>query len=314
MRLNILLVVVMMTGCPRPPGQDESSGASPQPTERERPRLAHPAGGSCAGRDDCASDQVCVDTRCRYRKTSVAGEAFAEAAHAQRLAGDIETALRSYDLAEEAFEQADAPVPADVLCGAALVAFARTSEAAEREQAAKRAWACFRGSLPGDPARAEVLAVVSRLRYAGLDVAAFDAREEPERFFTEQTSRPTVDAIEISLSLEEAREPGFEAVARALESDAARRLLADCFLQDWEESHEDSVRASALLQFDTRMRDMGEYEVHVGAPSVSPTSLAQPRFESCASTALSGLLRENPMRLAESASWKVPFEVRAHLR
>ena len=77
-----------------------------------------------------------------------------------------------------------------------------------REEAARRADRCFRASLPGDPSRARTLEALGRLRHDGLALAAFDADEAPERFFTEQQGRPGVEAVLVEHALPEGDLPG----------------------------------------------------------------------------------------------------------
>jgi hypothetical protein len=178
----------------------------------------------------------------------------------------------------------------------------------------RRADACFRGSLPTDALRADVLASVSRLRYDGLDMALFDRAEPPERFFTREPSRPTVDAIEIALDLPDRDSAGYADVGEQLRGEAARRAIADCFVQDWEIHHQRSVHASLVLAFETRMRDMGDYDVFEPVLEVRATSLAQDGFEPCTAAALTEAMR-GALRIGRSVSaWQAPFDVGARLQ
>ena len=55
-------------------GEAPGTAAAPSDTDTDTtPAKRPPTGTSCAGRDDCPSDQVCVDRSCRYRTTSIAG-------------------------------------------------------------------------------------------------------------------------------------------------------------------------------------------------------------------------------------------------
>src|SRR5690606_7545352 len=142
-----------------------------------------------------------------------------------------------------------------------------------------------------------VLRAVGRLRYDGLALSSFDATEPPERFFTEEPSRPTVDAVELGLSMPDASEPGYEEVREVLRSEAATRIVADCFIQDWELRHQRSARASLLLKLETRMRDMGLYDVYEGTLSVEKTSLDVDGFEPCLATGLTAVLADSGVRV-----------------
>ncbi|MEM1417460.1 MAG: hypothetical protein AAGH15_21365 [Myxococcota bacterium] len=282
--------------------QLESSAAAPIP-----------AGATCIASGDCTEGQLCVDGRCTYRRTSVAAEVLASAGHAQREAGDADGALSSYEQAIEAYRRSQAPVPPEVLCGAALAALRTPGEAELRERAARRADACFRGSLPGAPLRAEVLRALGRMRYDGLSLRAFDGEAPAERFFTEAPSRPTSDAVTLVLDLPLTEERGFVAIAERLRGEEARAVMADCFIQDWELHHERAASASLLLKMSTRLRDMGTYDVYVPKVELVYEGVEVEGFAPCVAGALTAVLEEG-MRLGRSAAWQVPLQLSAGLK
>lgn len=277
------------------------------------PQMDQASGASCDGSAGCPRGQICVASACRHRRTSVRAEVLTSAADAQRLAGDAEGALASYEEAIGAYADAEAPVPADVACAAALVSLRFYDTPAQREHGARSADRCFRASLPGHPQRLEVLRAVGRLRYDGLSLVAFDQATPPERFFTEDPSRPTVDAVELSLALPDTDEPGYGPVRRSLLSEDATRIVADCFIQDWELRHQREARASLVLELETRMRDMGTHDVYEGTLTVEKTSLDEDGFETCLAAGLTAHLSESRARVGRSIRWQVPFDVAAQL-
>ncbi|MFW6067392.1 MAG: hypothetical protein ACOC97_03580 [Myxococcota bacterium] len=308
--LAVLAVAGLMAGCPQgpfPPGsEDDDETAVP---------ASLPAGASCAGVADCPSNQVCVEGRCRYAETSVAGEVLASAAAAQLEAGDFAGAVRTFDEAIDVYDQAQAPVPPAVLCGAAVAALQEGGSQGARERAARRADACLRGSLPGDPQRDQVLEGLTRLRYEGLDATLFDQPEPAERFFTKEPSRPTVDTIAIRFDLPDADEKGYDEAKEAIQSEEARRAIADCFLQDWDIRHERSVQGSFVLKMSAKMKDMGYYDVFEPEIEVTQTSLAQDGFDPCVAGALAGVVDGAlPKNVGRRVSWQHPFEVSARLQ
>jgi hypothetical protein len=290
-----------------------AQGPAAAESDAAEPPVELASGATCEGTPSCPRGQVCVGSLCRHRRTSVRAEALASAAEAQRVAGDAEGALRSYEEALTAYASAEVQPPADVACSSALLALRYYDTPEHRERGARFADRCFRASLPGHPQRIEVLRAVGRLRYDGLALSSFDATEPPERFFTEEPSRPTVDAVELGLSMPDASEPGYEEVREVLRSEAATRIVADCFIQDWELRHQRSARASLLLKLETRMRDMGLYDVYEGTLSVEKTSLDVDGFEPCLATGLTAVLADSGVRVGRSARWQIPFEVAAQL-
>lgn len=318
-RLPLLLLGLTLTaGCPpRPPGAAAGDAERPAaedpeaPSNRTLPGL--PSGTSCAGRGDCAGEQVCVDRVCRFRRTSVEGEILATAARAQLDTGDVSGAVRTYDQVLEAYERQGAPVPADILCGAAAAALSAAESSREREVAATRADACFRGSLPGSPSRLAVARTVGRLRYDGLDLSLFDRPEVAGRFFTEEPSRPTVDAVEIALELPDRDMAGYDQVKATLQSEDATRSIAGCFIRDWEGRHERSATAALTVDLTTHLRDMGDYDVYRGEVSLSATGGGEDGFETCVAQALTGLFERGP-RLSRSISWREEIEITTRLR
>lgn len=298
--LALSIAVVLGTpGCNR-----RSSILDPLPTGSSSPTIGPapalegagtghrpPAGTTCTGRGDCSSDQVCVDGRCRHRETSVAGEILAAAADAQVEAGEWAGALRAYDEAITAFETARAPVPGEILCRAASLTLRTARDAEGRERGARRADQCFRATLSGDPLRAEVSRALARLRFEGLDAALFDRADPAERFFTQEASRPTLDALAIDLVLPDGDESGLDSLRVALAGEAARLAIGECFEQDWEVRHERAASASLVVRYTTHMRDMVTYDIYEGELAFEPTTTAVDGFEPCVAHALTTVVR-----------------------
>lgn len=297
-------------------GQGQSP-ADPEET-RDEPGEAHAsaptsnaAGSTCGGRSDCAADQACVGQVCRYRRTSAAGEVLATAAEHQRESGDDHAAHETYALALAAYESAHAPVPPDVLCGAALAALALRESPDDRERGARTAHRCLHGALPGHAMRNEVVRALAGMRYEGLSLSALD-ESEPEAFFTEATSRPTVDAIDVTIVVSGgSAAAGYDQVEPKLTGEAARRGIAECFVQDWEERHVREARASLLLKLTTRLRDLGNFEIYMGRVEVQQTTERE-GFEGCVARVLSALVEDGP-RLNRAAIWQLPIDARARL-
>jgi len=275
-----------------------------------------PAGSTCV--DRCPSGQLCVEEHCRYRASSAAGEIQAAGAAAQLAVGDAAGALASYEQALAAFETAEVPVPPEVLCGAAKAALRVATDQELKEAAASRADACFRGSLVGDPLRVEVQAMISRLRFDGLDMAAFDADEPAPAFFTQPPSRPTLDAVDVALSIGDSEARGFAELSEKLRGEAAHAAIAGCFVEEWERTHERENRADLLLKFRTRLRDMGDYdlyqpelEVIAGAGEGADTADA---FSTCLAEDLATTLTEELANFRGNVSaWEEPFEISARV-
>lgn len=310
---TVAVVAVAGTACQRRGAGAPAATGTEAGGAAARPHGAGSAGTTCGGRDDCTSDQVCVDHQCRFRTTSVAGEILGAAAAAQLEAGDLAGAGRTFDQALAAYEAADAPVPPEILCGAASTAIRSATSAEAREEAAKRADACFRSSLPGQPARVDVARALARLRYDGLDLDRFDRDDRNARYFSKQPSRPTIDAIEIAIDVPERDHSGFAALAEALRGELAQRAIADCFVQFWELRHERQAQASLVLRYSTRLRDMGDYDVFEPEVEVTHSSMNQEGFDVCLAGALTGTLGPGP-RASRIVAWQEPFEVAARLQ
>lgn len=271
-----------------------------------------PAGTTCEGREDCPSDQVCVDHVCRYRETSIAGEILASAAEGQVVAGDFEGAIRTYDQAIEHFDTAHAPVPPEVLCASASLILRTARDAEARERGARRADACFRSSVPGGPGRNEVRRAVARLRFEGLDTALFDRTEPAERFFTQEPSRPTVDALAIDVQLPESEDPGADQVREQLAGEAAHRAIAECFVQDWELRHERSAEAHLVMRYSTRLHDMGTYDTYEPEIAIEQTTVAEDGFEPCVARSLATAI--TAPRGSRVVAWQTNLEITARVQ
>jgi hypothetical protein len=298
---------------------NQASQASLEPSEGERgqsptPRGAPtPAGSTCQSRDDCMSDQACVDGSCRYRITSRAGEVLAVGARGQMEAGDYDGALATFEEAVAAFQAQNAPLPPEVACGAAIAALEAAEDERTRERAAQNADRCFRNSLPGDRDRARVQAALARLRFDGLELTLFDRESAPAEFFTREPTRPTADAIQVSIDLPESEQRGFAQLREGLLAAPTREAIGACFVADWESRHERSVTASLVLEFASHMRDMGDYDLFEAVVAVSPASQPPSAFETCLAERMSAVLSADPRSSGGVTAWQEAFRVEVRL-
>jgi hypothetical protein len=272
-----------------------------------------PAGADCEATSDCRAEQTCVDGRCRPLRTTVEGELLAAAAAEQLAAGDARASYETYVTALRAYEQASVPIPPDVLCGSAEAALSCSREEVPRELAARRADACFRGSLPADPARARVLAKLAALRYEGLELAAFDQAEPPSQFFTAPRSRPDPGAVQVRIALEGTPGPGGDEIDQRLKAAPLAQAATACFLEDWELHHQRTVEARLDLEVSSRLRDMGEYDIYEAHVAVSRTGLGERGFSPCVARALESAFAES-FRMSRIVSWRARAVVRATSR
>lgn len=304
--LSSLLITLL--GC-----QDQFGLSMGEEAENSGTTSALPPGASCDRIEDCGSEQVCVDEVCRYQRTSVAGEILAAVALDQIEAGDAASALTSFQEALAAFEEAEAPVPPEVLCNAASTTLGTASDVQTREIGARLADGCFRNSLPGHPARGPVYEALATMRYDGLWPAAFDAAEPEERFFTAQPSRPSADSVQVDMAIPENTGPGYEEAAARFRSPELARVVADCFITDWESRHESSASAELKLSYRSRMRDMGDYDAYFGAVELEAGG-AGGAFETCVMSAVSANFSGEPTRARRSGSWEETIRISAQLR
>ncbi len=321
-----LLAALSVVGCqrrtqptPAPRGDqtndDVAQNAGSSSANRAQAARRPPAGATCSGRDDCTSDQVCVDSRCRYRDTSIAGEVLASAAEAQAESGDWNGALETYEQAFRAFESADAPMPAELACGAAELILRTATDAEGRERGARRADLCFRITVPGDPGRLAVRRALARLRYEGLEIALFDREDPAERFFTQDPSRPTVDAVQVDVQmpdLDPHEIASHTAIRERLRSEDGVRAIAECFIQDWDANHDRSTTADLRMAFTTRMRDMGSYDVYEPVVEIAQGGTAQDGFEPCLAGALPALF-DPENRSLRGEAWNQAVRITANL-
>ncbi len=277
---------------------------------------AVPAGTTCRSTFDCPEGQLCVGGACRYERTSIAGEVLATAARALAGQGDQAAAAKLYGEAIEAFATQQRPVPPSLLCEAAASALRAARSTDERERAAKRADDCFRNSLPGAPEREPVHQALTRLRYEGLELSHFDEASPAGRFFTREPERPTLDAVEVAIELPDVDAPGFDRVAEIFRSPEATRAVADCFVTDWERNHQRAARGALVVQLQSRLRDMGYYDVYEANVRVVPGGGDKAStFERCGAEALEKLLAERlKRRIGRVVSWKQVVEVSARLQ
>lgn len=305
------------TATPQPNTETPRAAAASAPTPRrgQTPRRL-PAGATCSGRDDCTSDQICVEHRCAYRTTSVAGEILAAAAEAQARAGNWDGAIESYDAAFREFEARGAPVPPEIACAAAELMLRTGTDPETRERGAQRADLCFRHTVPNHPARTEVRRALARLRFDGLELGRFDQEDPAARFFTQEPSRPTLESVVVDIEMPDLkpRQPAeHTAVRQLLQSETGTGAIAECFIQDWETNHRPSAEATVRLSFSTRLRDMGTHDVYEPQLDVVPMTTAEDGFEPCLARALPAIV-QLPKRSGRSESWDQTVRITAQVR
>ena len=304
------LVLLVAGGC-NGPAQTPHLGASPVSAQSESGAPVARPGTTCGGQLDCGEGLLCVEHHCRHAATSVAGEILASSAESLAQAGDWEGAIRAYGDAQHAYEAAHAPVPAEISCQHATLILSTATDTATREAGAHQADACFRASVPGFAPREEVRRAVARLRFQGLDVALFDQATPAERFFTQEQSPPTVDAVTATLEMPTEEQPNIGDLREQLAADMSKHAVAECFIQDWEVRHERDARASLVMRYATRMRDMGDYDSYVPELTVSHTELNDDGFGPCVARALTANL--TAPRSGRVVAWQITLDVAAHI-
>jgi len=306
------LLTLGLVGCDFHPGNRESDPVftSDEEGSATPPRIP---GATCGGPSDCASDQVCLEATCVGARTSVKAELLAAAAAQQTEAGDAAGAAASYQEAIEAYEAAEITPPGAVLCRAAQSILSVTQQAEGRERAARMADRCLRQTLPGDHLRGRVIAALGRMRYDGLNLAAFDLPEPPATFFTETPARPDPNRVRVTIEVAPLESSSFAPIITALEGEAAQAAAQDCFLQDWEVRHEQQAAASFQVRFSSRLRDMGSYDAYPAELELVQQSLAQEGFEPCLSRVLPAVV-ELPNSLGRVVSYETTMTVSATLQ
>ncbi len=313
---SLALAAVLLASCDRLAACEGLAGAgAPAAGETSAPTRSSgtPAGASCTASRDCAEGQACVGETCRATRTTVQGELLAASAAQQLAAGEFVEANETYVAALRAFEQANVPVPPAVLCGSAEAALGSPREAVPREIAARRAFACFRGSLPGDPARVRVLEKVAEVRHEGLDLAAFDEAETPTEFFTAPRRRPDPGAVRVHVELAGQPGAGSAEIDARLQSAPVAQAVVACFLADWELHHQRRVEATLPIRVSSRLRDMGSYDIYEASVSIDAGGPEERGFGPCTARALESIFAES-IRMARTVSWNASITVRASAR
>jgi hypothetical protein len=300
---------------PAQPAEETEPTTGDPEAQREAASRRPPAGASCAGSSDCSSGQQCVEHRCRYPRSSVRGEIMASAATLQSQAGDYDGALRSYEAVFEAFAEANAPIPPEIACHAAAMMLTSATDEETRERAAQRADLCFRSSVAGFPGRVAVREALARLRFEGLDLSHFDAAEPQDRFFTEEPSRPTVDAVQVSITLPELERPlaSYTQVGELLRSEDGTSAVAECFISDWDLRHNRSASAELIFRYTTVLRELPDYDIWIPTIEVQQSTTAQDGFEPCLAAAIPALL-EGIERAPRRETWSQPIRFEARVQ
>ncbi len=306
---SCLMAACLVAGCPT------------RETQRTEPTLETPvrarattavstAGATCRGRQDCAHDHNCVHEVCRHQRTNVRAEILIEAARGLLTAGDTRSAVEAFDEGFDAYDASDAPIPPEALCDGAIAALQVREGDQVREHAARLADRCLRESLPGDARRVQVLAGLARLRHDGIDLNLFDAPDPPDQYYTLEPTVPGADSVAVQLRFADGDEAGYAQTRELLGTEAANRVIADCFAQEWSQSHARSLDAALLLDMSTRLRDVGDTRLYVGRVRVLPS--AADSFSECTAGALNSLLAQS-IRLSRSAIWQQPLQIHARL-
>lgn len=270
-----------------------------------------PAGETCSSSKDCGSGRACVESRCQSLETSIAGELLAAAGRELYLAGDMRGAIDAYNDAFIAFERKGLVAPPDVLCEAAETAIAAGDAEIPRDQAARLVHECALSSLPFSKARTAALEALSRLRHDGLSLERLDRDAPADAYFTARPLRPTADSIAVSISINEANHQGYAEVRERLESGPLRAAAVDCFIQAWELTQAKAAEANIEVNFRSRLRDMGSYDIYEGRAEV--TELPGEGFGPCVARVVGASLGES-IRVRRTLSWTMPIHVSASIQ
>lgn len=270
-----------------------------------------PAGETCSSSADCGQDRACVESRCQTLETSIAGELLAAAGRELYLAGDMRGAIDAYNESFISFERKGLIAPPDILCEAAETAIAAGDAEIPRDQAARLVHECALASLPFSKARTAALEALSRLRHDGLSLERLDRDAPADAYFTNRPARPSPETVAVSISINDSKDQGYSDVRERLEGGPLRVAAVDCFLQAWELTQARAAEAVIEVNFRSRLRDMGSYDIYEGTPTVAE----QPGegFGPCVARVVEANLGDS-VRVRRTLSWTMPIHVSASIQ
>jgi hypothetical protein len=266
---------------------------------------------------DCGRDDVCIEQHCRQTRTSAAGEVLAAAAATQVRQNQHALAVSGYTAAIDAYRKHGVNVPSDVLCSLAAASLRGASTREARELAAQHADQCLRASHPGASERTTVVHLLAEQRVEGLDPTHFDEQQPAVRFFTAEPDKPKLESVEIELDLPERDAPGFSELVAGVRAPEVRAMVSRCFIEDWERQRHNRSEASLRIKFQTRMRDMGDYDafqptLEVTRETAPGSTLAPSGFADCVMRGVEAALAPGP-KLNRVVAWEERLHVVAHL-
>lgn len=307
-KLMWLLIAAQVTACSLP---------KTQPSPSDSAEVVPPAGATCMSTLDCGPDDVCIEQHCRQTKTSATAEILAAAAATQARQNQHAGAVSAYTAAVDAFRKHAVKVPSDVLCSLATASLRGATTREARELAAQHADRCLRASHPGSSERATVVHMLSEQRAEGLDPAHFDEQQPAVRYFTAEPDKPKLESVEIEIDLPERDAPGFSDLVAGVRTPEVRAMVSRCFIDDWERERHNRSEASLRIKFQSRMRDMGDYDsfqpsLEVTREIAPGSTLAPSGFADCVMRGVESALAPGP-KLNRVVAWEERLHVVAHL-
>jgi hypothetical protein len=227
-RMTIAGALALFLGTACDPRVQPASGE----TSAAVPGVAPSAEGeTCATTSHCANGLHCVEAVCRPLKSSRLGDYYQASGHAAVGRGDGAAASEAFGKAIGAYESANLPPPASLLCDAGMALRRKKGDAKAAEQAARLLHRCVLAAVPGTVDYRLALDELAALEPEGLE-ASLLAKDAPgDMYLTRPSARPVGEPkVEIAPGATPSRDKGYAAfITRAGAAPGVRNGLVDCW-------------------------------------------------------------------------------------
>jgi hypothetical protein len=194
-------MLALLTAAIAPAGACDSKATASDPVAASPSRLSR-EGESCGATTQCAEGHRCLEQTCEREARSTVGD-FLAARGARALAGgDVAGAIKAYNEAAAAYEQAKLTVPPDLDCALGQALVGARGQKDKLELAARILHRCLLASPPGGKLRATALTALTELDRSGFDPQQLARPELADLYLTAGPIKPAAADLVISIGID----------------------------------------------------------------------------------------------------------------
>ncbi len=251
----VLLAITAVVGCDSRAKASDPAGPRAEQKSKEYE--------SCGASLHCADDLRCFEHICKRATRSTVGDYFAALGTKQRIAGDAEAAVDSYNRALGHYDSEKIALPPDIDCAYGATLAAAKSKKEHAELGARVLHRCILAVPVGSALRDRALADLATLSDAGLDPPTLGRNALADVYLTRSPQAPTTDKLTVDVKATPAPAgKTYQAIPDAIATPEIKTGLVACWQAYNAATHKDTLTATIGVKVSYIA---SEYEDETGA-------------------------------------------------